>query len=123
MNGVSVWFDVEHRLKSGASGPPPPLVGAPPATDVVKPTTNEQLTGDRYLVARASSSLGIKRVLFRITGGGQTLVANARPFQYGWLGNWDTTTVANGTYTVESVAYGVTGQVTTSAGVVVHVRN
>ncbi len=124
VNGVSVWFDVEQRLKSGASGPPPPLVAAPPATDVVRPTTNEQLTGDRYLVARASSSLGIKRVLFRITGGGaDPRYANARPFQYGWLGNWNTITAANGTYTVESVAYGATGQVTTSAGVVVHVRN
>jgi hypothetical protein len=89
----------------------------------VRPATNKQLEGEQYLVARASASLGISKVLFRITGGGRTLVENARTFQYGWLGIWNTATVANGTYTVQSVAYGATGQVVTSAGVVVHVRN
>ena len=44
-------------------------------------------------------------------------------FPYGWLARWNTATVANGTYTVQSVAYGVTGQITTSPGVVVHVAN
>ena len=96
---------------------------APPVSHVLRPTTNEQLEGRQYLVADASASLGIKKVLFRITGDGHTLVESASSFQYGWFASWNTATVANGTYTVQSVAYGVTGQVTTSAGVAVHVRN
>jgi hypothetical protein len=67
--------------------------------------------------------LGSKGVVFHITGEGRNLVEKAVAFPYGWLGSWNTTTVPNGTYTVHSVAYGVTGQVTTSAGVVVRVKN
>jgi hypothetical protein len=123
VKGALVWFDVRHRLQTVAPGAGRSFVTAPPVSDVVKPTTNEQLEGRQYLAATASASLGIKKVLFRITGDGQTLVEHAVVFPYGWLGSWNTTTVANGTYTVQSVAYGVTGQVTTSPGVVVHVKN
>ena len=123
MKGALVWFDVKRRLHTVAPGARRSFVTAPPVSDVVKPTANEQLEGRQYLLAGASASLGIKKVLFRITGDGHTLVENARSFAYGWLGGWNTTTVANGTYTVQSVAYGVSGQVTTSPGVVVHVRN
>ena len=124
MKGALVWFDVKHRLQTVAPGErSPSFVTAPPVTDVVKPTTNEQLEGRQYLVANASASLGIKKVLFRIKGDGHTLVETAGLFPYGWFARWNTTTVANGTYTVQSVAYGITGQVTTSAGVAVHVRN
>ena len=123
LKGALVWFDVKRRLHTVAPGARRSFVTAPPVSDVVKPTANEQLEGRQYLLAGASASLGIKKVLFRITGDGHTLVENARSFAYGWLGGWNTTKVANGTYTVQSVAYGVSGQVTTSPGVVVHVRN
>ena len=123
VKGAMVWFDVKHRLKTVLPRARLPLVVAPPVTHVVRPATDEQLEGLQYLVASASSSLGVNKVVFHITGEGRNLVENAATFSYGWLGRWNTTMVANGTYTVHSVAYGVTGQVTTSAGVVVHVRN
>ena len=123
VKGATVWFDVKHRLKTVALGAEPPLVVAPPVTHVRKPANNEQLEGRQYLVATASAELGVKKVLFHITGEGRTLVEPAVTFPYGWLAKWNTTTVANGTYTVRSVAYGDTGQVTTSAGVAVQVRN
>ena len=85
VKGVLVWFDVKHRLQTVAPGARLSLVTAPPVTDVVKPTTNEQLEGRQYLVAKASASLGIKKVLFRITGDGHTLVETASSFPYGWL--------------------------------------
>ena len=75
------------------------------------------------LVAAASAGFGVSKVVFHITGEGRTVVEKAVPFSYGWLGEWNTITVANGTYNVRSVAYEKTGQVTTSASVVVHVRN
>jgi hypothetical protein len=123
VGGALVWFDVKHRLETVAPGHPMSLVVAPPATAVVSPTANEQWEGAHYLAASASSDLGIDKVVFNITGEGRTVVESARKSVYGWLARWDTTTVANGTYTVQSVAYGASGQVTTSASVVVQVRN
>lgn len=123
VKGATVWFDVKRRLQTVALGARPPLVVAPPVTHVVRLANNEQLKGRQYLVATASADLGVKKVVFHITGEGRTLVETAVTFPYGWLGKWNTTTVANGTYTVRSVAYGDTGQVTTSAGVAVRVRN
>jgi hypothetical protein len=123
VKGATVWFDVKHRLKSVALGAEPPLVVAPPVTHVRKPANNAQLEGPQYLVATATADLGVKKVVFRITGEGRNLVSTAVSFTYGWLGKWNTTTVADGTYTVRSVVYGDTGQVTMSVGVVVRVRN
>jgi len=122
VNGAMVWFDVKRRLETVAPRAGPPLV-APIVTHVVRPAADEQLEGLQYLVASASASLGVNKVVFHITGEGRNLVENAGTFSYGWVGRWNTTMVANGTYTVHSVAYGVTGQVATSAGVVVRVRN
>ena len=90
VKGVLVWFDVKHRLQTVAPGARLSLVTVPPVTDVRKPTTNERLEGRQYLVAQASASLGIKKVLFRITGDGHTLVETASSFPYGWLGRWNT---------------------------------
>ena len=121
--GALIWFDVKHRLKAVAPGTRLSLVVAPPVTNVVRPTADEQWGGSQYLAATATSNLGIDKVEFHITGEGRTVVEAARTYTYGWLARWDTTTVANGAYTVQSVAYGASGQVTTSAGVVVQVRN
>jgi hypothetical protein len=123
VKGAMVWFDVKRRLRTVAPGAVLPFVSASPVTHVVTPASDEQLEGHQYLVAIASATLGINKVVFHITGEGRNLVENAATFPYGWLGRWNTTTVPNGTYTVHSVAYGVTGQVTTSPGVVVRVRN
>ena len=123
VKGAWAWFDVKHRLETVAPGHRMSLVVAPPATAVVSPVTNEQWEGTHYLAASASADLGIDKVVFHITGEGRTVVEAAGKSAYGWLARWDTTTVANGAYTVQSVAYGDSGQVTTSAGVVVQVRN
>ncbi len=95
----------------------------PPTTRVLKPTTHAQLSGTTYLVASASSELGLNSIEFRITGDGRTIVEKAGPTLFGWLASWNTRSVPNGTYTVSSVADGNTGLVTTSKGVVVEVRN
>jgi hypothetical protein len=123
VKGALVWFDVRHRLETAAPGTRMPLAVAPPATKVVRPSTDEELHGNQVLAATATSTLGIEKVVFRITGEGPTFVEAAGPSPYGYLARWDTTTVENGAYSVQSVAYGVSGQVTTSASVVVQVRN
>jgi hypothetical protein len=120
--GAAVWFDVQHRLETVAPRGSRSFVAAPPLTRVVRPLRGARLEGRQNLAATASSDLGISKVLFQITGMGRTIVLKTVPL-YGWLGLWDTTKEANGTYTVRSVAYGASGQVTTSPGVVVHVAN
>jgi hypothetical protein len=51
------------------------------------------------------------------------VIATATPTYYGWLAQWNTTTVPNGTYTLQSVAsYG--GEVSgTSTPITVTVHN
>jgi hypothetical protein len=121
--GTTVWFDVERRLETVVPSPAPALVVAPPVTRVVKPTSDEKLEGRRYLLATASGDLGLRKVVFDITGMGRSFQEAATHIAYGWLGGWNTATVANGTYTVRSEASDDSGQIGMSAGVVVHVQN
>ncbi len=109
--------DVTMRVDDKASPLPPPV------TRVLKPAADAQLSGSEYLVAVASSKLGVRNVEFRITGDRRTVIEPAVSSLYGWLGGWNTRSVPDGTYTVYSVAHGNDGLVTTSAGVKVKVRN
>ena len=65
------------------------------------------------------------KVEFHLTGGtlNDALIATATPTYYGWLAGWNTTTVTNGTYTLQSVAYDASGNVGRSAGVTITVAN
>ena len=121
--GATVWFKVQHRLQTISPKASPALIRTPPVTRVVKPAGGAQLSGLQYLDAIASAKFGISNVEFRLTGEGRTTIARAGLSLYGWLGLWDTRSVPNGIYTVYSVAYGITGLVTTSTGVVVDVKN
>ena len=99
------------------------ILVTPPSTDVLLPSNGATVTGGRYLDASASS--GVTKVQYALTGGtlSDAVIATATPTYYGWLAGWDTTTVPNGTYTLQSVATysgGVTG---TSPGVTVTVAN
>jgi phosphatidylinositol-3-phosphatase len=95
---------------------------APPTTTVGLPSNNATLSGGQYL--DASASPGTTMVQYEVSGGSLSdkVVATAIPTIYGWLGGWDTTTVPNGTYTLQSVATsgGLTG---TSPGIIVTVNN
>ena len=53
----------------------------------------------------------------------ETQVATGAPTLYGWLAVWNTTTVPNGTYTLQSVASYVGGVSGTSAGISVTISN
>ena len=45
------------------------------------------------------------------------------PLIYGWIADWNTRTVPNGTYTLQSVAYDAEGFSTHSTGITVSVLN
>lgn len=76
-----------------------------PSTSVVIPSNNATVSGTSQ-VLDASASSGVTQVEYEITGGALTdsVVATATPTIYGWLALWNTTTVPNGTYDLQSVA-------------------
>ena len=110
---------------SGTSAPVTITVNNPtPSTAVVIPSNNATVSGTSQILDAGASS-GVTRVQYEITGGTLTdsVIATATPTFYGWLALWNTTSVANGTYSLKSVAAysgGVTG---TSSGVTVTVAN
>ena len=81
------------------------------------------MSGSQILDAGASS--GVTSVQFEITGGSlnDDVIATATPSIYGWLANWNTTAVPNGTYTLQSVAAYGGGVSGTSSGITITVAN
>ena len=60
-----------------------------------------------------------------LTGGAlnDVLIGTATSTTYGWLYHWDSTSVANGAYFLQSVAYDTTGISATSAAIGITVKN
>jgi hypothetical protein len=94
-----------------------------PSTTVVIPASGSALSGISQ-VLDAAASPGVTQVKYEITGGtlNDSVIATATPTIYGWIALWNTTGVANGTYTLQSVASlnGVSG---TSSPVTITVNN
>ena len=89
--------------------------------------TRERRHGQRRNLAGrlGLKSVGIASVRYEVSGGSvnNQVVSSSTDTTVGWLGAWDTTDVANGTYTVQSVAADTLGQSTTSAPTTVTVAN
>ena len=98
---------------------------APPSTSVLTPSSGATLFGPTILDAAASDSVGVTKVEFQLTGGtlNDVLVATATPTLFGWIADWNTRTVPNGSYTLQSVAYDAEGLSTRSTGTTVSVLN
>jgi hypothetical protein len=96
-----------------------------PTTSVLVPSAGANLSGNQWLDAGASGNVAVKKVEFHITGGAlnDVLVATGTLTYYGWIAGWDTTTVPNGSYTLQSVAYDASGNVGRSAGVTIIIAN
>jgi hypothetical protein len=67
----------------------------------------------------------VTRVQYEVTGGSLTnsVIATATPTIYGWLASWNTTTVSNGTYALQSVASYAGGVSAPSAPITISVTN
>ena len=96
----------------------------PPTTTVTIPTNNYTVSGTSQLLDAVASPLA-SQVQYEVTGGTLTnqIIATAIPTYYGWLAQWNTTTVANGTYSLQSVASFSGGSSVTSASVTITVNN
>jgi hypothetical protein len=97
----------------------------PPTTTVVLPSNKASLSGNQYLDATASP--GVTKVNYELSGGKKHLsdfvVATGTSTLYGWLAAWNTTGIANGTYTLQSVASYGGGVSGTSAPITITVSN
>jgi hypothetical protein len=96
---------------------------APPSTSVGIPANDATVSGTQTI--DASASTGVTSVQYELTGGGlnDDVIATATATVYGWLASWNTTTVPNGTYTLQSVAAYGGGVSGTSPAITITVDN
>ncbi len=98
----------------------------PPATSVLIPSDGSSLSGTQVILdAGASGDVGVNQVQFALTGGSlnNAVIATATVSDYGWIASWDSTTVPDGTYTLQSEASDGAGFQGVSTGVTVVVDN
>jgi hypothetical protein len=98
----------------------------PLRTTVIIPSNGTTLSGSSAVLdATASGTSDVTGVQFEVTGGplSNRVVGTATSTNYGWIALWNTTGIANGTYTLHSVATEVGGTTATSPGITVTVHN
>ena len=94
-----------------------------PATSVLIPSKAATLSGSTTLDASASNATSVEFLLFGGTYGfAAPVVCTATLAYYGWVCNWNTTTVPNGSYVLVSEAFNTVGS-TYSTGVNVTINN
>ena len=91
-------------LSGTSSGTTITVDNAEPNTSIILPSNDATLSGSQYLDAGATA--GVIQVQFEVTGGSlhDQTVATAVPTLYGWIAGWNTTSVPDGTYTLQSFA-------------------
>jgi hypothetical protein len=91
------------------------------------PSDGATLTGTHVVDAGASDEDGIVSVQFEVSGNGLSNDVVSRSGvctpSCGWVGQWNTTQVPNGTYTLQSVATDAAGNAGVSPGIMVTVKN
>jgi hypothetical protein len=115
---------------NGVTGSSPGITvtvsNAPPTTSVLIPSTGATISGtSAVLDASASAPAGVNTVQFVLTGGSysQMVVATGTPTFYGWVAELDTTTIPNGTYTLQSLVTDDSSNTAYSAGITITVQN
>jgi hypothetical protein len=95
-----------------------------PSTTVLVPANNANVSGTSQALDAVASS-GATQVQYEITGGtlSDSVIATGTATIYGWLAEWNTTGVVNGTYTLQSVASYAGGVTTNSSPVTINVNN
>jgi hypothetical protein len=113
---------------SGQSGTSAPITitvnNAPPTTSVLLPSNGATQSGGTATLD-ASASANVTSVSYELSGGAfnDQPISVATSTLYGWIAHWNTTTVPDGTYTLQSVASYANGQSTISAPITITVNN
>jgi len=118
-------FVTAYGACGGASRPPCTLDDSPPTTAIIIPSGGATLSANSVLDASASDNVGVTAVEFHATDAAldNRVIGAAISTKYGWVLTWDTTTVANGSYTLTSVAHDAAGNTTTSSPISVTIQN
>lgn len=103
----------------------PLFVDNPPTSTVLIPSNGASTAGTQTLDATAFDYGSVTKVEFHLTGGSlnKSLIATGTPTIYGYLASWNTTSVPNGSYSLQSEAYDAAGLTGFSPGVTVTVNN
>ena len=97
-----------------------------PTTSVLIPSSGASVSGAQVILdASASLNVGVNQVQFSLTGGSlnNAIIATATPTPYGWIASWDSATVPNGTYSLQSEASDGGGNQGVSPAISVTVAN
>jgi hypothetical protein len=121
MNGWE--FRAQFTNPIGSATTNAATLGVTPNTSVVLPSAGTVVSGSQVL--DASATAGTTQVQFLLTGRtfSTRVIATATPTIAGWLASWNSKTVPNGTYTLQSIASFPVGGNATSPGVTIKVRN
>jgi hypothetical protein len=118
-------FVTAYGACGGASRPPCTPDDSPPTTAIISPSGGATLSANSFLDASASDNVGVSAVEFHATDAAHNdrVLGSATRTNFGWVFTWDTTTVANGSYTLTSVAHDAAGNTTTSNPISVTIQN
>jgi hypothetical protein len=94
-------------------------------TRVLRPSNGAKVSGTTALAARGTAYLRVTHVDFLLTDGSNrsTLIADGSLTLFGWLAKWNTTSVANGTYSLRSIAYDASGGTSLSKSITITIAN
>ena len=101
----SLVTDVAGNYELSLGGISITVTNPPPTTAVIIPSPGASVSGTST-VLDATASANVTSVTFELSGGTLTddVIATAVPTIYGWIAQWNTTTVPDGTYALQSVA-------------------
>ena len=91
----------------------------PPTVSMTAPAAGATVSGTVALSANASDNVGVVGVQFLVNGAASGAEDTSSPYSV----NWNTTAVANGSYTLSARARDAAGNQTTSASITVTVNN
>jgi hypothetical protein len=100
------------------------VANPPPTTTVLIPSNGGTQSGGAALLD-ASASAKVNSVNFELSGGNLSnhVISAGSPTLYGWLTQWNSVSVPNGVYALQSVACYVGGVCGTSAPITITVAN
>jgi hypothetical protein len=95
------------------------------STRVLRPTNDAKLSGTAVLDAQGAGYYPVTKVEFLLSGEGHhgEVIAQGFPTLYGSIARWNTTSVANGRYSLQSKAYDAFGASSLSTMITITVDN
>jgi hypothetical protein len=112
------WDFAAVEVLAGSGSPPPPDT-TPPTVNITNPTAGQTVSGSIPVAANAVDNAAVASVQFVLDGSPLGSPVTGAPYAV----NWDTTTAVNGSHTLSAKATDPSGNVGTSANVVVTVQN